>query len=232
MKKYGLIFLAIFSLLMVACNKDKKAKSDFPFAGLELGMTVAEADSVMAANNMKASGAGENESTYEGNINAMDWNWNLVVLKFKNDTLASIEFQDWNNGDAFASVLKRVENRLNLDINADRIKKFGNPFEWGVIRGNDGCLITIDNVGGGIDVNILPRTSETEVYTISRFTSLEIDKQLEELANAMANYAKATNSIVRQSYEEDVIRSTRYLQNNYDKMNDRQKEIFNKLRNI
>lgn len=230
MNKQGIILVMLLFFMIAGCNQRK----DEPmFNGIELGMNHYQVDSVLTSLGMKIADNRNERVSYNGEIEILGKQFNCVGIEFNNDSVSSIEFQDWYSGkNTFATTLKAIEHNLDRRINSYRIKQFGTPFEWAIIRGDDNILVSIDATSAGTSLTIAPQTELNIKKQTLKYTSREIDNCLEELANDMASYLKENDPSLKRLYEDDIVKNTKYLQNNMDKMNARQKELFLKLKSI
>lgn len=89
----------------------------------------------------------------------------------------------------------------------------------------NGNIVLIDAANG----------SDEYVGVVEETETNPIDESLERLANAMADYLKASasgNEVLKKTYAEDVSTEVRFLNQHKDEMTDSQKQLYAKLNAI
>lgn len=229
MKKI-LILLIGMMVIISSCSEQKNPVTN-RYGSFTFGMTPAEVDSVASIFGLESTIRQQDRMAFKGSVSLLGKNWNWIGLEFANDSLFSIEYQDW-----YANInAKTVEDLSNLEItdfNFSRIKSFGYPMVRTIISGNEDCLSLIDSSNGTLSLRLTPYTKNNETSLIKSGTSTEIERTLKELTQDLANYIKESDPVIKSSYGDDVRREIKYLDDNITNMSARQKEYFYKIRNL
>lgn len=229
MKKILILLIGMMAIIS-SCSEQKNQATN-RYGLFTFGMTPAEVDSVASLLGLENTNRQRDRMAFKGSLSLLGKNWNWIGLEFANDTLCSIEYQDW-----YANInVKTVEDLCNqemTDFNFSRIKSFGYPTLRAVISGNEDCLSMIENSNGTLSLLLIPYTENNEISLIKSGTSTEIERTLKELTQDLANYLKESDPVIKSSYGDDVRREIKYLDDNIPNMSARQKEYFYKIRNL
>lgn len=234
---YKILISLIFIFLFSSCSEEnkKQKKPDF-FGGFDIGQTIAEVDSLANLKGLEKTNDQPTSKIYKGSINIVGKDWNWVGVEFINDSLSRIEFQDWYAGQDPHLAMKKIQEDLrffsypSLDrLHLSTIKTYGNPWITSILEGDENYVIAVDNKDGIMSLVILPHTNENENKLLSQITNTEIERQLKRLTEAYAAWLKTDNTVMKQTWEEDISQSGKFLKAHINDMTPRQKEYFEKL---
>lgn len=229
-----ILVLGMIVLYLQSCDRPNQV--DNTLFGFRFGQTQMEVDSV-ASNRGFRKLAWVNSTGYEGRLDTLGVRWMQIEARFEKDSLCSIALLAHKDSEDDGRVF---ESKIN-DVLENHFHVFGKrleqePYEeygaW--IFGN--YVVSFIPKGEYFAVlQICPYSEDNAKTARLEYIDYKIDENLKKLANAMAGYIKARESgqsTMREVYADDVRSANGFLNKHYDLMTPRQKELFDKLRNI
>ena len=223
LKPATILVLGMIVLYLQSCDRPNQV--DNTLFGFRFGQTQMEVDSV-----------GSNRG-FEGRPDTLGVRWMQIEARFEKDSLCSIALLAHKDSEDDGRVF---ESKIN-DVLENHFHVFGKrleqePYEeygaW--IFGN--YVVSFIPKGEYFAVlQICPYSEDNAKTARLEYIDYKIDENLKKLANAMAGYIKARESgqsTMREVYVDDVRSANGFLNKHYDLMTPRQKELFDKLRNI
>lgn len=218
-----------FGLQSCGNSINRRESTDFSF-----GMTTTKVDSLSTILGLTRLSENGNSISYTGDLSFLGQSWNIIALGFENNAMNMMMYSNTSiKDDELIQKYEDVSSKIySLNPLPTQIVSGDYPQPRFGAWKNDNIIIVINAEQTPLSVSIVPYSALMEDKIIKKATSDKIDRTLSKLANSMAAWINATNQTIKDSYAEDVISCNRYLEEHYSDMDDRQKELFQRLKSV